>query len=329
LKHNQLGRSGLSVSDLCFGCMTFGNNQWGAGNLNEKESTELVSIALDGGINFFDTADAYAFGESETFLGKALQKRRDKAVIATKVRIAMSDDPNDGGLSRRHILKSCEASLKRLGTDRIDLYQIHGWDYQTPFEETLAALDQLVKQGKVIYIGASNLAAWQLAKGLGLQRENIWARFVSLQPYYSLACRDIEHELVPLCLDSGVGILPWSPLAGGLLSGKYRHGGTGRKTGPLSSFPPVDMKQADQILDVLEQMAEARHAGCAEIALAWTRMQPGISSVIIGARTPEQLKANLKASAIELTQAELEALDRASRLREPYPQWMIRHQNSR
>ena len=309
--------------------MTFGNNQWGAGNLNEKESTELVSIALDGGINFFDTADAYAFGESETFLGKALQKRRDKAVIATKVRIAMSDDPNDGGLSRRHILKSCEASLKRLGTDRIDLYQIHGWDYQTPFEETLAALDQLVKQGKVIYIGASNLAAWQLAKGLGLQRENIWARFVSLQPYYSLACRDIEHELVPLCLDSGVGILPWSPLAGGLLSGKYRHGGTGRKTGPLSSFPPVDMKQADQILDVLEQMAEARHAGCAEIALAWTRMQPGISSVIIGARTPEQLKANLKASAIELTQAELEALDRASRLREPYPQWMIRHQNSR
>jgi aryl-alcohol dehydrogenase-like predicted oxidoreductase len=325
MKYNFLGASGVKVSEFCLGCMTFGKNQWGVGSLNGRESAELVSTALDHGINFFDTADAYAFGESETLLGQALQGRRNRAVIATKVRIRISSDPNDAGLSRRHIVASCEASLKRLDTDRIDLYQIHGWDPVTPLEETLAALNDLVRQGKVLYLGASNLAAWQLAKAVGLQREYRWSRFVAFQPYYSLAARDIEVEIVPFCLDAGIGILPWSPLAGGYLTGKYRRGETGRRT--TMDFPPLDAGRGDRVLDALEQIAASRGTAPAQAALAWTKTRPGVASVIVGARTREQLECNLKASEFTLTEQEILRLNEASAVPVPYPQWMIGFQS--
>jgi len=215
MEYRLLGRSGLKVSKLCFGCMTFGNNQWDIGGVDERLATEMIAACFDHGLNFFDTADVYSHGESETLLGKALGSRRKEAVVATKVRGRMGKGPNDVGLSRQHILESCDASLKRLGTDHIDLYQVHSFDPETPLEETLRALDDLVRWGKVRYIGVSNFAAWQLTKALWVSDKAGLERFVSLQAYYSLVGRDLEFELVPLCLDQGLGILPWSPLAGG------------------------------------------------------------------------------------------------------------------
>ncbi|MEK8024071.1 MAG: aldo/keto reductase [Candidatus Hydrogenedentota bacterium] len=326
MKYRTLGRTGALVSEICIGTMTFGKNQWGVGSLGVSEATGFVSCALDQGVNFFDTADIYAFGESETVLGEALKGRRDRAVIATKSRIRMSNDPNDAGLSRRHIMLSCERSLKRLGTDRIDLYQIHGWDPVTPFEESLGALNDLVRQGKVLYIGVSNWAAWQVAKALGVQDRNGWARFVTLQPFYALTCRDIEVELVPLCLDQGLGILPWSPLAGGYLTGKYRKGGDGRLAGHIGEFLPVDMAQGERILDALDEIGRVHKVNAGQIALAWTRNQPGITSVIIGAKTLAQLQENIASAAITLSAEETQRLNEASAYRLPYPQWMIRHQ---
>lgn len=325
MKLRPLGATGTLVSELCLGTMTFGDNDWGVGSLGEAEARDMVSLALDHGINFFDTADIYSRGESELLLGRALEGRRDRAVIATKLRGAMTDDPNDVGLSRRHIMASCEASLRRLNTDRIDLYQVHGWDPLTPHLETLEALDLLVKQGKVLYLGASNLAAWQLAQALGLQRQHRLARYTTLQPYYSLVGRDIEHELVPLCLDEGIGLLPWSPLAGGYLSGKYRRGGEGRRSGDRQ-FPPVDAARGERVLDVLEPLAQELGTTVARVALAWCRQKAGVSSVIIGARNKEQLEDNIASASLELSPESMRTLDEVSALPLPYPQWMIAFQ---
>lgn len=320
-----LGRTGTLVSKLCLGCMTFGKNDWGVGSLDEAAAADLVTRAIERKVNFFDTADVYSRGESEVLLGRALKGRRDQAVIATKVRGAMSDDPNEVGLSRRHILLSCERSLKRLGTDRIDLYQVHGWDALTPVEETLEALDLLVRQGKVLYVGASNLAAWQLAKSLELQKANGWARYVTLQPYYSLVGREIEHELVPLCAAEGVGLLPWSPLAGGYLSAKYRHGGSGRRSGDRQ-FPPVDLVRGEKVLDALEAVSRELGVSPSRVALAWVLQRPTVTSVILGARSREQLEDNLAAATLRLSDEHLRRLDEVSALPAPYPQWMIAFQ---
>lgn len=326
MEYRLLGRSGLKVSKLCFGCMTFGNSQWGIGGVDERLATEMAAACLDHGLNFFDTADVYSHGESETLLGKALGSRRKEAVVATKVRGRMGKGPNQVGLSRQHILESCDASLKRLGTDHIDLYRVHSFDPETPLEETLRALDDLVRWGKVRYIGVSNFAAWQLTKALWISEKAGLERFVSLQAYYSLVGRDLEFELVPLCLDQGLGILPWSPLAGGFLSGKYKKDNPipeGRLKGPLGDFIPVNKEQGYKILEVLENTARAKEASVAATALAWLIHKPGVTSVIIGARTMEQLQGNLKASEILLSHSEMERLENASAVPFPYPQWML------
>jgi aryl-alcohol dehydrogenase-like predicted oxidoreductase len=325
MKKRLLGRTGTLVSELCLGTMTFGKNDWGVGSLSEGEAADLVTRAIERGVNLFDTADVYSRGESELLLGRALKGRRDQVVLATKVRGAMSDDANEVGLSRRHIVASCERSLKRLGTDRIDLYQVHGWDALTPLEETLDALDLLVRQGKVLYIGASNLAGWQLAKSIEMQKANRWARYVTLQPYYSLVGREIEWELVPLCEAEGVGLLPWSPLAGGYLSAKYRHGQQGRRT-PERQFPPVDQVRGEKVLDVVEAVAREINTSPARVAIAWVLHKATVSSVIVGARTREQLDDNLAASEIRLAADQLRRLDEVSALPVPYPQWMIAFQ---
>lgn len=326
MEYRLLGRSGLKVSKLCFGCMTFGNSQWGIGGVDERLATEMAAACFDHGLNFFDTADVYSHGESETLLGKALGSRRKEAVVATKVRGRMGKGPNQVGLSRQHILESCDASLKRLGTDHIDLYQVHSFDPETPLEETLRALDDLVRWGKVRYIGVSNFAAWQLTKALWISDKAGLERFVSLQAYYSLVGRDLEFELVPLCLDQGLGILPWSPLAGGFLSGKYKKDNPipeGRLKGQLGDFIPINKEQGYKIIEVLENTARAKEASVAATALAWLIHKPGVTSVIIGARTMEQLQGNLKAAEIMLSPSEMERLENASAVPSPYPQWML------
>lgn len=322
-----LGGTGVRVSVLCLGTMTFGKNQWQMGNMTLPEVKEAIKLSLDAGINFIDTADVYSYGESEDLLGQAIQGIRKDLIIATKVRMRMSDKPNEIGLSRHHILNSCDASLKRLRTDYIDLYQVHIWDPVTPLEETLRALDDLVRWGKVRYIGVSNYAAWQIMKALWVSDKNGWVRFQSLQALYNLAIRDLEVELVPLCQDQNLGILPWSPLAFGLLSGKYRRGapmpqGT-RMQGPLKDFLPTDWDRVYNIVDVLDEIAKGHGVPVAAVALAWLVQKPGVTSVIIGARTIEQLRENLKAAQVKLGEEEMKRLDKVSARPLPYPQWMI------
>jgi len=322
-----LGGTGVRVSVLCLGTMTFGKNQWQMGNMTLPEVKEAIKLCLDAGVNFIDTADVYSYGESEDLLGQAIQGIRKDLIIATKVRMRMSDKPNDIGLSRHHILESCDASLKRLRTDYIDLYQVHIWDPVTPLEETLRALDDLVRWGKVRYIGVSNYAAWQIMKALWVSDRHGWVRFQSLQALYNLAIRDIEVELVPLCQDQNLGILPWSPLAFGLLSGKYRRNapmpqGT-RMQGPLKDFLPTDWDRVYNIVDVLDEIAKGHGVPVAAVALAWLIQKPAVTSMIIGARTLDQLRENLKAAEVKLSQEEMKRLDEVSARPMPYPQWMI------
>ena len=265
-------------------------------------------MCLDAGVNLIDTADVYSDGLSEEIVGKALKGRRDRVLLATKARMPMGDGPNDAGLSRHHIIRSCEASLRRLGTDYIDLYQVHEWDGQTPLEETLGALDDLVNSGKVRYIGCSNYAGWQLMKALGISERRGFQRFVSQQIYYSLQARDAEYELVPVGLDQGVGILVWSPLAGGLLSGKYRRG-QDRPEGSrhLTDWNEPPVRDEDQLYDIIEalvEIAEAHGVSPAQVALAWTLGRPGVASLIVGARTEEQLADNLGAADLALADDE-------------------------
>jgi aryl-alcohol dehydrogenase-like predicted oxidoreductase len=326
MKYRPLGSTGLFVSELCLGTMTFGGKDYWAvvGTQGQGEADELVGAALDAGINFIDTADVYSFGESETLLGKALAGKRDKVVLATKVRGRTSPAPNDVGLSRGHIMAAVEASLRRLGTDYIDLYQIHGFDAMTPLEETLRALDDLVHRGLVRYIGCSNLAAWQLMKALGISERDRLARFQTLQAYYTIAGRDLERELVPLLADQRVGLLVWSPLAGGLLSGKFGPGTTdesGRRA--KFDFPPVDKDRAWRVIDAIRPIAAAHGVSVATIALAWLLHQDVVTSVIIGAKRREQLTENLRAPDVTLTAEQLRTLDEVSALPAEYPGWMV------
>ncbi|RKH29320.1 aldo/keto reductase [Corallococcus sicarius] len=332
MHYRPLGRTGLFVSELCFGAMTFGGEGFwkNIGQQGQAEADALVGRCLDAGINFFDTANVYSFGQSEALLGKALVAKRSQVVLATKVRGRMGPGVNEVGLSRYHLFESVHASLQRLGTDHIDLLQIHGYDAATPLDETLRALDDLVREGKVRYLGASNLAAWQLMKALGLSDSKHLARFESLQAYYSIAGRDLERELVPLMKDQQVGLMVWSPLAGGFLTGKYRRDSKGPEgtRRAVFDFPPVDRERAYNVIDVMDGIAKEQGATVARVALAWLLHQPHVTTVILGARTAEQLEDNLAATGLRLTPKQLEQLDAVSRLPAEYPGWMLERQNA-
>ncbi len=329
MKTRFLGNTGVRVSELCFGAMTFGGKGYwtGIGQVQQKEADELVNTAIDGGINFFDTADVYSEGLSEQILGKALGDKRKDIILATKVRSRTGPGPNDVGLSRKHIVDSCNASLKRLGTDYIDLYQVHSFDPRTPLEETLRALDDLVRDGKVRYIGVSNFTGWQLMKALSISEKQNLERFVTLQALYSLIARDLENELVPLSLDQKLGILPWSPLGGGFLTGKYRRGRPrpegARRTDPTNQFLQYDEEKGFDIVDELEKIAASHQATITQAALNYLLRKPGVTSVIIGAKTKIQLTDNLKTTDWEMTPDEVARLDELSKPPRVYPYWML------
>jgi aryl-alcohol dehydrogenase-like predicted oxidoreductase len=327
MEFRQLGRSGLKVSVLSLGTMTFG----GKGAFGKTGSTDVegarrqIDLCLDAGINFFDTADIYSAGLSEEILGQVLKGRRDKVLVATKARFRTGDGPNDAGSSRYHLIEACEASLKRLGTDHIDLYQLHEWDGQTPLEETLEALDSLVRSGKLRYVGLSNFSGWHLMKTLCVSEREKLVRPVSQQIHYTLQAREAEYELVPVSIDQGLGILVWSPLAGGLLSGKHRRGHKlPEGTRQLANWgePPVhDQEKLYDIVEVLVAIAEGRGISAAQVALAWLIGRPGVTSGVIGARTDAQLKDNLKAADLVLTPEERARLDAISAPALLYPYW--------
>lgn len=327
MEYRQLGASGLRVSTITLGTMGWGGTGWATnvGNTDVAGAQRQIGLARDAGVNLIDTADVYSAGLSEEILGKALGTSRSEVLVATKVRMSMGDGPNDAGASRHHIISGAEASLKRLGTDYIDLFQLHEWDGQTPVEETLRALDDLVRSGKVRYIGCSNYAAWQMTRALGTSERLGLERFVSNQVYYSLQARDAEVEIVPAALTQGVGLLIWSPLAGGLLSGKYRRGvpqpeGSRQVLG--WDEPPVysEDKLYDTV-DAIVQVADAHGAKPAQVALAYTITKPAVASVIVGARTDDQLSENLQAADLQLTADDLAKLDAVSDFWLPYPHW--------
>lgn len=335
MRHRPFGRTGLFVSEICLGTMTFGGRgYWEAiGRLGQAEAETLVGTALDAGVNFIDTANVYSEGESERLLGaalKSLARKRDQLVIATKVRGRMGPGPNELGLSRGHILSSIDQSLSRLGLDYVDLYQVHGVDPETPIEETVEAMDAVVRSGKARYVGFCNLPAWQAMKCLAHAQAHGLAKYVSAQMYYSIAGRDLEREVVPLLQDQKLALLPWSPLAGGLLSGKFE----ADKPGPAGArrttfdFPPVDKARLPKVLEALRAVAAEQNLSVARIALAWVLAKPAVTSVIIGAKTKEQLLDNLAASDVVLTPAQLERLDQASALPSEYPGWMVSRQSA-
>lgn len=334
MRNRSLGRTGLFVSELCLGTMTFGGSDgiWRQiGDLQQADAERLVGQALDAGINFIDTADVYSGGLSEQITGQALknlQVPRDSVVVATKVFGETGPGPNARGASRGHIMDGVKASLKRLQLDHIDLYQIHGFDPATPIEETVRALDLLVRQGHVRYVGVSNWAAWQIVKALGISERLGLSRFESLQAYYTVAGRDLERELVPMLQSEGVGLMVWSPLAGGLLSGKYGRAQQAEQGSRRVSFdfPPVDKERAWDCVDAMRPIADAHGVSVAQVALAWLLHQPQVTSVIVGARRPEQLADNLAATQVALSAAELAQLDEVSRLPAEYPGWMFARQ---
>ncbi len=334
MRYRPLGRTGLYVSELCLGTMTFGGKGfWEViGKQTVGEAEQLVGKALDAGVNFIDTANVYSEGESEKLLGAALAKLgrpRDQVVVATKVRGRMGPGPNEVGLSRAHILSAIDASLARLKLDHVDLYQIHGVDQETPLEETVQALDEVVRSGKARYVGFCNLPAWTAMKALAFADARGLARFVSAQMYYSIAGRDLEREVAPLAVDQGLAILPWSPLAGGLLSGKFdpdKPGPAGARRSQFD-FPPVDRARLPKVLEALREVAGAQGVSVARVALAWLLSRPFVTSVIIGARTGAQLDDNLAATELTLTPEQLARLDGASALPPEYPGWMVEWQN--
>ena len=349
MRYKPLGRTGLFVSELCLGTMTFGGSGgvWGQiGDLDQAGAEALVGQALDAGVNFIVTADVYAGGASEQITGQALKNLkvpRENVVIATKVFGDTAPGPNNRGASRGHIQDGVKASLKRLQLEHIDLYQIHGFDAATPIEETVRALDQLVRHGHVRYVGVSNWAAWQIVKALGIAERWGLARFESLQAYYTLAGRDLERELIPMLASEGLGLMVWSPLAGGLLSGKFApasgagvsaagaagvagEGGAAGEGGSRRDkfdFPPVDRARAEACIAAMRSLAQARGASVAQIALAWLLHQPQVTSVIIGAKKPEQLADNLGAAQVSLDAQDLRTLDPLSALPAEYPGWML------
>src|SRR5215510_4913309 len=326
MKYRLLADTGVFVSELCLGAMTFGGRgqMWEViGGLDQPAVDTIVGRSLDAGINFIDTADVYSAGESETMVGKALGARRRDVVLATKVRGRMGKGANQVGLSRLHIIEAVDASLARLGTDYIDLYQIHRFDVLAGIEDTLRALDDLVRAGKVRYIGCSNLAAWQLMKALAISRAEGLERFKCTQSYYSLAGRELEREMIPLLKDQGVGLLVWSPLAGGFLSGKFTRDNKDSAARRASfDFPPIDKDKAYGIVDVMKAIAANRGVSVPQIALAWILAHDVVTSVIIGARKLDQLDDNLKAVDVTLSAEEIKKLDEASSLKPEYPAWM-------
>ena len=335
MRYQKLGNTGLFVSELCLGTMTFGGEggMWGKiGQLDQAQADKLVGSALDAGINFIDTANVYSEGRSEQITGQALKNLkvpRENVVVATKVfGETGSAGVHSRGRSRYHIIGSVKESLRRMQLDHIDLYQLHGFDPATPMEEMLYALDNLVQHGHVRYIGVSNWAAWQIAKALGISERLGLARFASLQAYYTIAGRDLERELAPMLQSENVGLMVWSPLAGGLLSGKYSRDGKGEEGSRRLEFdfPPVNKDRAFDCIDVMRVIAEAKGVSVAQIALAWLLHQPVVSSVIIGAKRPDQLDDNIAATHIRLTEEELRQLDAVSALPREYPGWMLERQ---
>ena len=327
MEYRTLGQSGLRISVLTMGTMTFGGRGGFAsvGSTDVDQARRQVDMCLEAGVNLIDTADVYSGGLAEDIVGEVLRGRRDEVLLATKVRMPMGRGPNDAGLSRHHVISGCEASLRRLGTDHVDLYQVHEWDGQTPLEETLHALDLLVTSGKVRYVGASNYASWQLMKALGTAERLGLPQFASQQIYYSLQAREAEYELIPLAIDQGLGVLVWSPLAGGLLSGKYRRG----EQAPAGSRhltdwgePPVyDSGALYDTIEVLDRIGTQRGVSPAQVALAYTLGRPAVTSVVIGARTADHLADNLAAAELTLTAPKREQLDKASAPPLIYPYW--------
>ena len=324
MRYRPLANTGVYVSELCLGAMTFGSQWEVIGALGQKDADALVHRSIDAGVNFFDTADVYSMGDSEETLGKALASRRPDVVIATKVRGRMGPGANEVGLSRLHIVQAAEASLKRLGTDYIDLYQIHRTDPDTDIEETLIALTDLVRAGKVRYIGCSNLAAWELMKALGISRQRGLEAFKTTQSYYALVGRELERDMIPLLRDQGIGLLVWSPLAGGFLSGKFTREGSEDPNARRAAFdfPPVDKAQGFDIVDAMRPIAAAHDATVAQVALAWLLHNDAVTSVIIGAKRMDQLEDNLGSVDLTLADDEVAALNAVSMLRVEYPAWM-------
>ncbi len=327
MDYRQLGRSGLRFSELILGTMGFGGaGQFrGVGEIDLDGARRQIDLALDAGVNVIDTADIYSSGAAEEIVGQALAGRRDSVLLATKARFAMGPGPNDAGLSRHHLVEACEASLRRLRTDHIDLYQVHEWDGQTRLEETLGALDHLLTTGKVRYVGCSNFAGWQVMKALGIARRTRLPEFVSQQVYLSLQERSAEYEIVPSAIDQGLGLLVWSPLAGGLLSGKYRRGQPpppGSRHASEWSEPPVyDEDKLYDTVETLVDIADARGVSAAQVALAWLLARPAVTSVVVGARTEEQLADNLAAATLKLSAEEHQRLEVVSRPPLIYPFW--------
>ena len=334
MRYKNLGRSGLKVSELCLGTMTFdgGSGMWKAiGQLGQDDADALVRTAFEAGINFFDTADVYSEGASERMLGQALRNLalpRHEVVIATKAFGRVHPGPNGRGASRGHLIDACDASLKRLGLDHIDLYQLHGFDLETPLEEQMEALDSLVRAGKVRYFGVSNWDAWQLVKAQGLAERRGFAPIRSIQSYYTIAGRDLEREVVPALKSEGVGLMVWSPLAGGYLSGKYSGAGTNDGRRASFDFPPIDRPKADRIIAVMQDIATAKGVSVAQIALAWLLHQDVVTSVIIGARRLDQLNDNLGATEVTLGADDLSLLGEVSALAREYPGWMFERQQA-
>jgi aryl-alcohol dehydrogenase-like predicted oxidoreductase len=327
MEYRRLGETGLMVSELCLGCMTFGRET------DEEDSKGLVGRFLDAGGNFIDTADVYSKGVSEEISGRAIRGVRDDVVLATKVRFPMGDGPNDVGLSRKHVTQGCEDSLRRLGTDFIDLYQVHCWDAATPLEETLSALTDLVRAGKVRYVGVSNFTAWQIMKSVCVSEANGFERFVCLQPQYSLVERNVEYEILPVCEEGGLGVIPWSPLGGGFLSGKYRRGEEppegSRISEAVESMEEYWDRRATErnwrVLDVVGEIAEATGRSYSQIALNWLLRQPTVTAPILGVRTMEQLEDNLGAAGWELDEDQVRRLSEAGAPEDTYPHRFIRN----
>ena len=336
MKYNQLGHTGLFVSGLCLGTMTFGGRGFfkAVGQMQQPEVDAMMARAFEAGINFIDTADVYSEGDAETLTGQGFRNlgvNRHDVVLATKVFGSMGPGPNNKGASRKHIIEGVKDSLRRLNTDYIDLYQIHGFDTVTPIEETMAALDTLVQHGHVRYVGVSNWPAWQIMKAQGIAERKNLHRFETLQAYYTIAGRDLEREIVPLLQDQKMGLMVWSPLAGGFLSGKYEKGPDGKATGgdgrrATFDFPPVDQARGWAVLDAMKPIAAAHQVSVAQIAIAWLLRQPVVTTVIIGAKTVAQLDDNLASTTVVLSDAELKTLTDLSALPPEYPGWMLQRQ---
>jgi len=334
MKYNFLGNTGLVVSELCFGTMTFGGTGYweNIGRVQQDGVNELMRVVVDSGINFIDTANVYSYGESERLLGQSiidLGLDRNDLVIATKVRGRMGEGKNNVGLSRFHIFQSVDASLKRLQLHHIDILYVHGVDPKTPVEETVRALNDIVLTGKVRYVACCNWPAWMVMKALGIAEKNGWNKFVGLQYYYSLSGRDIEREIIPFAEDQNLALMPWSPLAGGFLSGKYTRNNekAGDSRRDNFDFPPVNKEKAYDIIDVIAEIGKQHNASPAAIALAWVRLQKGVTSTIIGAKRVDQLHDNIKSTEIELSAEDIKRIEEVSALPKEYPGWMVERQS--